>query len=126
MNADGTDGTVLDQNDDAERYLIRTVSQSEAKELVNARKKPVFPQIAIMAHVKGTVTMNALVGKSGEVQGVKVLSGPPMEQQAAADAARAWSFKPLMVGARAVPYEVQLTFDFETTGPPFGTVTMKP
>jgi TonB family protein len=126
LNADGTDGSFLDQNDDSEHFLIRRLSEGEAKVLVNARKKPVFPQIAIMAHVSGTVVMNVIVGKSGEVQGVKVISGPPMEQQAAADAARAWVFKPLMVGARAIPFEVQLAFSFETTGPPFGTVTMKP
>jgi TonB family protein len=126
LNDDGTDGKFLDENDDTERFMRLKISQSEAKALVNTRKKPTFPQIAMMAHVSGAVVTEVLVGKSGEVQNVKVVSGPPMELQASADAAREWSFKPMMVGARAVPYEVQLVFTFRTTGPPYATVEVAP
>jgi len=126
LNGDGTDGTFLDQNDDAERYLIRRVSPNEAKTLVASRKKPIYPAIAIAAHVKGPVVMNLLVGRVGEVQAATIISGPPMVQQVAIDAARAWTFKPLMVGMRAVPYEVQLVLDFETSGPPDARIAMTP
>lgn len=126
LNSNGTDGTVLDENDDAERYLIRKVSQSEARSLVHSRRKPVFPPIAVMAHENGVVVVEALVGKSGDVEKVNVISGPRMEQAAAADAARGWSFRPMMVGSRAVPYELQLVFNFRTTGPSYATVDMKP
>ena len=126
LNGDGSDGTFLDENDDAEQYLLRKATQSEAKALVDSRKKPIYPPIAVAAHVSGAVPMEVLVGKSGEVQKIAVMSGPAMVQQAAADAAKGWSFKPLMVGTRAVPFETQLVFTFRTTGPPVASVDMEP
>ena len=126
LNGDGSDGRFLDESDDTVRYMVLKVSPSEAKALVNTRKKPTFPPIAIMAHVNGAVVLQVLVGKSGEVQKAAVLSGPPMEQQAAIDAAKKWSFKPMLVGARAQPYELQLVFTFRTLGPSFATVEVAP
>ena len=126
LNRDSVDVKFLDENDDAEHYMTPMVSQNEAKALVNTRKKAVFPPIAIAAHVTGTVVLDVFVGKTGEVQKVAVESGPAMEQQAALDAARNWSFKPMMVGTRAVPYATQLAFTFRTTGPGFATVEMAP
>jgi TonB family protein len=129
LNGDGTEGKVLDENDDTERYWMRAVSKREASALVIARKKPIFPPIAIMARVSGDVIIEAIVGPSGNVQKVFALSGPAMVQQAAVNAAQNWSFKPMMVGARVVPYEIKLVFTFLTPGPPLapiGTVKMEP
>jgi TonB family protein len=126
LNGDGTDGRFLDEDDDTERYMVLKVSPSEAKALVNTRKKPTFPPIAILAHVNGAVVLQVLVGKLGEVQKVAVLSGPAMEQQAAIDAAKKWNFKPMLVGARDQPYELQLVFTFRTIGPSSATVEVAP
>jgi TonB family protein len=126
LNEDGTDGTFLDENDDTERYLRRRVSQSEAKALIKSRKKPIFPPIAVMAHASGAVVVEVQVGKSGAVEKVALVSGPSMEQKASTDAAKDWSFKPLMVGKRAVQYEVQLVFTFRTSGPPYASVEVAP
>ncbi len=126
LNGDGADGTFLDENDDAERYMLRMVSQDEARALIVSRQKPVFPPIAIMAHVNGAVVMQVLVDGTGKVQKVTVLSGPAMEQEAALEAARGWHFKPLVIGTRAVPYEVQLAFTFQTQGPGNSSVRVAP
>ena len=126
LSDDGTDGKFLDENDDAEHYLLPMISGSETHALVTNRKKPVYPPIAIAAHQSGTVTVNAIVGKSGDVQQIVSTGGPGLLRVAAADAARGWSLKPMTVGSRVVPYEVQLTFTFRTTGPPNGTVEMAP
>jgi outer membrane biosynthesis protein TonB len=53
-----------------------------------------------------------VVDKSGKVEKVNVLSGPAMEQQAAYDVAQMWTFKPMMVGAKAVQFDVKLIFSF--------------
>jgi TonB family protein len=126
LNADGADGTFLDENDDAERYFIRTVMPNEAEPFINTRKKPTFPAIGTAAHISGTVVISVLVGKSGEVQKATVVSGPPMFRAAAADAAQQWNFKPMMVGARAVPYHIGLWFAFRITGPLSGAVETTP
>ena len=113
LNADGADGAFLDENDDAERYLMRVVSKTEALALVSTRKNPVYPPIAIAAKVTGEVVVEAVVGKSGDVQKTLVVSGPPMLTMAASQAAQSWKFKPMMVGTRAVPCEVKLVFSFK-------------
>lgn len=126
LNADGNDGTFLEENDNAERYMLRTVSPDEARTLIASRKKPEFPPIAIAARVEGDVVTEVLVDETGKVQGVTVVSGPPMEQEAAREAARDWHFKPLMVGTRAVPFVVQLVFTFKTAGPGYASVAIAP
>jgi TonB family protein len=116
VNADGSDGTILDENDDAEHYLLRKVSRDEAKAQVTARKLPVFPPIAVAAHVSGDVIVTVIIGKSGEVDKIASVTGQPMEQRAAIDAAQQWTFAPLIVGTRAIPYSIQLTFMFRGNG----------
>ena len=126
LTGDGSDGKILDENDDAARYLRVQVAPSEAKALVISRQKPKYPPIALAARVSGAVMMQTLVGKAGEVEKIVVQAGPPMVQQAALDAAQKWKFKPVTVGARAVPYAIQLVFTFRTTGPQFDEVVVAP
>jgi hypothetical protein len=126
LNPDGTDGKFLDEDDDTERYMLLKVSTAEAKDLVATRKKPTFPPIAKAAQVSGAVSMGVLVGKGGNVEKVALLSGPPMEQQSSLDAARNWIFRPMVVGTRAVPYEVQLVFTYRTSGPSNASVEVAP
>ena len=126
LNGDGTDGKFLDENDDTERYMRLRVTMSEAKALVDTRKKPIYPPIAVAARVSGPVIMEALVDKAGEVRNLRIVSGAPMLQQAAMDAARVWKFKPMMVGARAVPYALQFVFTFRTQSTTFSTVEVAP
>jgi len=118
LNGDGKDGKFLEENDDSERYFMLVVSKSEASTLLNATKNPVYPPIAMAARVTGDVIIETVVGKSGQVRDVFVVSGPAMLQQASLDAARYWSFKPMMLGARAVPYEVKLVFKFRLLAVP--------
>jgi TonB family protein len=126
LNGDDTDGQFLDENDDTERYMLLKIAKSEARALVETRKKPTYPPIAVALQASGSVVVDVLVGKTGEAQKPKVVSGPPVLQGAAIDAARSWRFKPMMVGARAVPYEIQLVFTFRTLNPSFTIVEVAP
>ena len=126
LNADGSDGTFLGENDDAARYLLRKVAKNEAKDLVVSRSKPVYPAIAIAAHVAGVVTLRGQVDKTGTVIGLRVLSGPAMLQQASLEGANKWKFKPLLVGAVAVPYEIEFSFTFRVQDSQMHSVEMAP
>jgi TonB family protein len=126
LNADGTDGKLLDENDDAERYMQLTVTKGEAKDLVVTRKKPVFARMAIALQASGSVVVKVQVDKTGDVEKTGVISGPPVLQPAAVDAAKSWKFKPMLVGTRAVPYETQLVFTFRTMNPSWGIVEVAP
>lgn len=126
LHDNGTDGTIVDENDDAAKYMLPVVSGSEAKPFVKSRTKPVYPPIAMAAHVSGTVTMWALVSASGDVRKVGVVSGPPMLQSTAVDAAKKWTFAPMRIATHTVPYEIQLVFTFQAVNIGWGIVKTAP
>lgn len=126
LNANGTDGTFLDENQDAARYMVRMVSEDEATTVIRSRDKPLYPAIAQAAHISGVVAIDVLVDRSGNLQKALVVSGPPMLLAAALEAAKSWRFKPLVVGSQGLPYMVQLAFSFHTNGPGLSSVEMAP
>ena len=52
------------------------------------QSRPVYPPLAMMARIQGTVVLQAIIGKDGTVQDLKVLSGHPLLVRAALDAVR--------------------------------------
>jgi bla regulator protein blaR1 len=55
---------------------------------------PVYPPLAKVAKIGGTVELEILVQKNGEVSDVKAISGHPLLVKAAIDAVRQWKFAP--------------------------------
>ncbi len=70
---------------------------------------PVYPPDAKKARIQGKVQLDAVIGKSGEVEQLKVLSGPKELQQSALDAVRQWTYKPFLVNGE--PVEVKTTIN---------------
>jgi protein TonB len=68
---------------------------------------PLYPPIAKAARVSGTVVLQATISKTGTIENLKVLSGPPMLQSAATDAVRSWRYKPYLLNGD--PVEVETT-----------------
>jgi hypothetical protein len=59
------------------------------------RTRPVYPPIAKMAHVTGTVELVATVAADGHVAQSSVLSGPQMLIGSAKDAVSQWVYPPV-------------------------------
>jgi TonB family protein len=70
---------------------------------------PVYPVDAKKARIQGTVKLNAIIGKSGAVEQLKVISGPPELQQSSLDAVRKWTYKPFLLNGD--PIEVKTTIN---------------
>jgi len=70
---------------------------------------PVYPRIAIVARISGTVRLIGIVGKEGAVEQLQVVSGPPLLVQAAVDAVRQWVYRPTILGGK--PVEVAAPID---------------
>lgn len=68
---------------------------------------PVYPAIAKAAGVQGTVVLQAMISKSGTIENLHVVSGPPMLAQAAVDAVKTWRYRPYMLNQQ--PVEVETT-----------------
>jgi protein TonB len=68
---------------------------------------PVYPAIAKAAGVQGAVTLQATISKSGTIENLRAVSGPPMLQQAAMDAVKTWVYRPYLLDGQ--PVEVETT-----------------
>lgn len=90
---------------------------------------PVYPPIAKMAEVSGTVLLHVIVGKDGSVTDVQVISGPALLTQAAIEAVKQWQYQPTLLNGAPVKVDttVSVVFDLGTNpnasaaAPPQGT-----
>ena len=69
--------------------------------------QPVYPAIARAAGVQGAVVMEAVISKTGRIEDLHAISGPPMLRNAALTAVEAARYKPYRLNGE--PTEVQTT-----------------
>lgn len=125
LAGDGSDGIILQQNEDSTHYLLRRIGTDQAGDLVVTKKKPVYPPIAAAAHVAGTVKVRVFVSQEGAIEKAVLVSGPEMLRASALDAVKGWGLKPLMTGTQATRFETNIEFDYAMSGP-YGSVKSKP
>jgi protein TonB len=77
-----------------------------------AKTAPQYPVIAREARIQGTVVLQATIGTGGEIENLRVISGPPMLQQAALDAVRSWRYKPFYLNGQPVAVETTVNVVF--------------
>jgi len=73
--------------------------------------KPEYPAVARKARVPGTVILEIVVGRSGDVESVKILRSDPLFDEAAIEAVKRWKYKPALQSGR--PVRVYLTVRIE-------------
>ena len=78
------------------------------------KTQPVYPPIAKAAHVSGTVTLHAIISKTGAIENLTVISGPQMLVSAAMDAVKQWKYKPYLLNGEPTEVDttVQVNFSF--------------
>jgi|HubBroStandDraft_1064217.scaffolds.fasta_scaffold00437_4 TonB family protein len=92
----------------AERVQI----SADAAEVVSRPVKPGYPLLARQMKVQGSVILQALIGRDGLIQDLRVLSGPPILASAAQEAVKQWHFKPHYQGSDAVETQAKITVNF--------------
>ena len=80
---------------------ITVTSDVQAAKLLR-KVIPVYPKLAIAAHISGTVRLMGVVAKDGTVQQIRVVSGPALLVEAALDAVRQWVYRPTMLNNKPV------------------------
>jgi protein TonB len=95
-------------NDAAERVQM----SADAAEVVSRPVRPGYPLLARQMKVQGSVILQALIGKDGIIQDLRVISGPPILATAAQTAVRQWHFKPHFQGGEAVETQAKITVNF--------------
>lgn len=80
------------------------------------RVQPVYPAVARAAGASGTVVVEVTLDEAGNVASARAVSGHPLLQQAAVDAARQWTFAPTMLSGKPVRVAGTITFNFMLSG----------
>jgi len=90
----------------------RIQMSANASDIVTHPVRPNYPLLARQMKVQGSVILQALIGKDGIIQNLRVVSGPHILASAAQDAVRQWHFKPHFEGTDAVETQAKITVNF--------------
>lgn len=88
------------------------VSSMVVEGLLLRKTLPAYPPIAKAAGVEGTVVLAATISRAGEIENLRVISGPALLQQAARDAVREWLYKPYLLNGDPVDVETTVNVIF--------------
>jgi len=101
---------------------IRVGGQVESAKLIS-QPRPEYPPLARTARVQGVVRLDAIIGKDGTIEDLKVISGHPLLIKAALDAVRQWQYQPTLLNGEPVEVATEIDVNFSladggaSTGP---------
>jgi periplasmic protein TonB len=78
--------------------------------------EPRYPTIAVAARIQGTVFLAATISRTGMIENLRVVSGPPMLAPAAAEAVRTWRYRPYLLNGEPVEVETTVRVIFNLGG----------
>jgi len=90
---------------------ITVTSEVQAAKLIR-KVIPIYPRLAIIARISGTVRLTGIIGKDGLIQQLQVIDGPPMLVQAAVDAVRQWVYRPTLLSNKPVEVIAPINVNF--------------
>ena len=90
----------------------RVEMSADTTGVVSHPVKPDYPLLARQMKVQGSVILQALIGRDGLIQDLRVVSGPPILANAAQEAVKQWHFKPHYQGVDTVETQARITVNF--------------
>jgi periplasmic protein TonB len=104
-NSGATTAPVVDASETM--HLSRDASQ-----VVSQSVEPTYPLLAKQMKVQGSVVLQALIGRDGNIEDLRVLSGPAILSSAAMQAVRQWRFRPYYLAGEQVETQARITVNF--------------
>jgi protein TonB len=89
------------------------VSKMVFEGMIIQKTPPIYPALARQMRVQGTVELAAIISKTGTIESLRVVSGPPMLRQASLDAVKTWRYRPYMLNDEAVEVETSVNVVFK-------------
>ena len=80
--------------------------------LVLKKVPPDYPEMARAARIQGTVVLDATIGKDGEVENLRLISGHPILAPAAIKAVKQWKYEPYLLNGEPVEVKTPVQVDF--------------
>ena len=84
----------------------------DTAQMVERPVEPSYPMLAKQMKVQGSVVLQALIGREGSIQDLRVLSGPAILSTAAMDAVKQWRFRPYFQSGQPIETEARITVNF--------------
>lgn len=78
---------------------------------------PTYPVIARQARITGVVVIDCVLDEQGNVEEMKVVSGPPLLYQAAMDAVKRWRYEPTLLNDTPISVQMIVNVTFQLNGP---------
>ena len=92
----------------AELNRLPSPAVPELQQTINSN----LPVLGQHSKVEGSVVLQAIVGADGNIENLRVVSGPSILSSAAQQAVREWRFKPYFQNGQAVETKARITVNF--------------
>lgn len=83
-----------------------------AAQVVSRSVEPDYPLLAKQMKVQGSVVLQALIGRDGNIEDLHVVSGPAILSSAAMQAVKQWRFRPYYLSGEPVETQARITVNF--------------
>lgn len=90
-----------------------SLSEDDSQKMVVQKVQPTYPDQAVRTGLQGTVVLQALIGKDGAIQDLKLIRGSFLLGEAAFHAVKQWRYRPYFLNGRAVAAQTFVTVDFK-------------
>jgi protein TonB len=88
------------------------LSEEAARAMLVHSVDPVYPRAAAAQNLHGPVVLQAMIGRDGSVQDLKMVRGYFVLGRAAVAAVKQWRFQPYMLNGRPAEMQTVLTINF--------------
>jgi periplasmic protein TonB len=92
--------------------LTVPISQGISGGVLLQKVLPVYPSEARQLHVKGTVVLAGTINERGQIEDVKLVSGPSLLAGAAMEAVRKWRYSPYLLNGKPIRKETEISVTF--------------
>ena len=89
------------------------ISQGVSQGLILKKVQPTYPPQAMQMRLEGRVELQANVSKTGNISGIKQLSGDAILGRAAMEAVRQWKYKPYYLNGEPIEIQTQISVNFK-------------
>ena len=83
---------------------------------ITSKTAPIYPAAAKAACVQGTVALRAIISKTGAIENLQVVSGPPELYTSALDAVKQWTYEPYLLNGEPVAVETTINVNYHMSG----------
>lgn len=84
----------------------------DAAQTVSRSVAPDYPLLARQMKVQGAVILQALISREGNIEELRIVSGPDILAAAAREAVRQWHFRPYYQNGRPMQTQARVTVNF--------------